>query len=109
MKKEEEILNAIFEELGVTTTDRKKNRNSNEDYKGKWPIFEVQGGHGKTWDVFETEFAARNAIKSSRLQCWTLYQINEHGIKVKIDASSSSFVRNNNPFTVLKGHFKHVA
>ncbi len=107
MNKEEEILNTLFAELGAERETRKA-RDTKIDYKSKWPLYEVKGTHGSTWDVFETLQRAKDAIASNKLRRYEIWQVNEAGQKVLVERSHNEagfgFNSNaNSPFSSLQG------
>lgn len=105
MNNAEEILNSLFDEIGLDRdVKRIRDTNADKDYKSKWPLYEIKGTHGRTFDVCETLDHAKAIVKNARLKRWEIWQINQSGQKVLMEQShnEAGFVRNN-AFDKLKG------
>lgn len=113
MHNEQEILNAFVDDLDLGLGDTKKNAshkstNADKNYKSKWPIYEIKGTHGTTYDVCETLEGAQLIAKHAKLKRHEIWQINQNGQKVLVERSHNEAGFVTNAFSVLKG-LKHVA
>lgn len=109
MQNEQDILNAFLDDLGPKETRNASSKaiNATKDYKSKWPLFEIKGTHGTTYDVCETLEAAQLLLKHAKLKRHEIWQINEGGQKILIERSHNEAGFSNNAFSVLKG-LKHA-
>jgi hypothetical protein len=112
MHNEQDIVNAFFDDLGKKEP---RERSEKQELKSKWPLYEIKGTHGTTYDVCETLEGAQLIAKHAKFKRYEIWQINKDGKKILIERSHNeagfaSIPRDNpnNAFSILKG-FKHVA